>query len=267
MPVLVIDDNAVNRRILAAMLRHWLMKPTLTEGGPEGLAAMRDSKKTGKAFPLVLLDAQMPEMDGFAVAEEIKKDPELAGATIMMLTSAGRRGDRSQCAEMGITAYMVKPIRQSEFLEAIMAALGKSHTAEGQPRVITRHSLLEARRKLHILVAEDNPVNQKLPVRLLEKSGHTITVAANGREALAALEIEVFDLVFMDVQMPEIDGFQATAEIRRREKSTGKHVPIIAMTAHAMKGDRERCISVGMDSYISKPIGADELFRTIESLP
>jgi PAS domain S-box-containing protein len=266
MPVLVVDDNAVNRRILDAMLKHWLMNPVLTDGGQSGLAAMRESKKAGRPFPLVLLDAQMPDMDGFAVAEEIKKDPELAGATIMMLTSAGRRGDGARCREMGIAAYMVKPIRQSELLEAILAALGKPSSREDRPRVITRHSLRETRRKLHILLAEDNPVNQKLAERLLEKRGHTVVVAGNGREALAALAAQFFDLVLMDVQMPEVGGFEATAAIRDGEKNTGKHLPIIAMTAHAMLGDRERCLAAGMDSYISKPIHAAELFEIIESL-
>jgi PAS domain S-box-containing protein len=266
MPVLVVDDNAVNRRILDAMLKHWLMKPTLTEGGQAGLAAMRENKKAGKAFPLVLLDAQMPDMDGFAVAEEIKKDPELAGATIMMLTSAGRRGDGALCREMGIAAYMVKPLRQSELLEAILAALGKPSSGADRPQVITRHSLRETRRKLHILLAEDNPINQKLTVRLIEKRDHTIVVASNGREALAALEEQSFDLVLMDVQMPEMDGFEATAAIRDREKTTGQHLPIIAMTAHAMKGDRERCLAAGMDAYVSKPIQVEGLFATIDGL-
>jgi len=266
MPVLVVDDNAVNRRILDAMLKHWLMTPTLTEGGQAGLAAMREHKKAGKAFPLVLLDAQMPDMDGFALAEEIKKDPELAGATLMMLTSSGRPGDGARCRELGIAAYMVKPIRQSELLEAILAALDKPSRKADRPHVITRHSLRETREKLHILLAEDNLVNQKLAVRLIEKRGHTLVVASNGREALAALESESFDVVLMDVQMPEMNGFEATAAIRDREKETGKHLPIIAMTANAMVGDRERCLAAGMDGYISKPIRIEELFEVIESL-
>ena len=266
MPVLVVDDNAVNRRILDAMLKHWLMTPTLTEGGQAGLAAMREHKKAGKAFPLVLLDAQMPDMDGFALAEEIKKDPELAGATLMMLTSSGRPGDGARCREFGIAAYMVKPIRQSELLEAILAALDKPSRKADRPHVITRHSLRETREKLHILLAEDNLVNQKLAVRLIEKRGHTLVVASNGREALAALESESFDVVLMDVQMPEMNGFEATAAIRDREKETGKHLPIIAMTANAMVGDRERCLAAGMDGYISKPIRIEELFEVIESL-
>ena len=266
MPALIVDDNAVNRRILDAMLKHWLMNPVLADGGQAGLEAMRESKKVGKSFPLVLLDAQMPDMDGFAVAEEIKKDPELAGATIMMLTSAGRRGDGARCREMGIAAYMVKPIRQSELLEAILAALGKPANREDRPRVVTRHSLRETRRKLHILLAEDNPVNQKLAERLLEKRGHTVVVACNGREALTALEKQSFDVVLMDVQMPELGGFEATAAIRVQEKDTGRRLPIIAMTAHAMVGDRERCLAAGMDGYISKPIHAGELIEIIEGL-
>jgi len=168
---------------------------------------MRECKKAGKAFPLVLLDAQTPDMDGFSVAEEIKRDPELAGATLMMLTSAGRQGDGARCREMGIAVYMVKPIRQSELLEAILAALGRPSSRADNPQVITRHSLRETRQKFRILLAEDNLVNQRLTMRLIEKRGHTLVVASNGREVLVLLEEQSFDLVLMDVQMPEMDGF------------------------------------------------------------
>ena len=269
MAVLVVDDNATNRRILQAMLAHWLMQPTLAAGGWEALAYMRAAKDAGKPYPLVLVDAQMPDLDGFALAEQIKRDPTLAGATIMMLTSAGQRGDVARCRELGIAVYLIKPIRQSELLEAILLALGKAGRPEERPSVFTRHSLREARRKLRVLVAEDNVVNQALAVRLLEKQGHTVVVAANGKEALAILDNSAgraFDCVLLDVQMPELDGFEVTAAIRRQEEHTGRHLPIIAMTAHALKGDRERCLAAGMDGYISKPIQPLELFEVIESV-
>jgi CheY-like chemotaxis protein len=267
LPVLVVDDNATNRRILEAMLTHWLMKPALADGGWAGLATMERAKNAGKPFPLILIDAQMPDMDGFTLAQRIKESPELAGATIMMLTSAGQRGDAARCRELGIAAYLIKPIRQSDLLEAILLALGKPARGAEQSFVVTRHTLRETRRKLRVLLAEDNRVNQELVVRLLEKRGHTVVVARNGKEALAALEksaFDGFDLVLMDVQMPEMDGFEATAAIREREKATGTHLLIIAMTAYAMKGDRERCLAAGMDSYLSKPIQAKELFEAIE---
>ncbi len=267
MPVLVVDDNATNRRILEAMLTHWMMQPTLADGGWAGLAAMEQAKGAERPFPLVLIDAQMPDMDGFALAQQIKESPGLAGATIMMLTSAGQRGDVARCRELGIAVYLIKPIRQSELLEAILVALGRPSREGERPTVLTRHSLREARRKLRVLVAEDNVVNQELAVRLLEKQGHTVAVAGNGREALDALEKATsrgFDVVLMDVQMPEMDGLEATAAIRQKEKATGRHLPIIAMTAHALKGDRERCLAAGMDDYLAKPIQAKELLAAVE---
>jgi len=269
MPVLVVDDNATNRRILEAMLTHWVMQPTLAEGGREALGYMDAARNAGKPYPLVLIDAQMPDMDGFALAEQIKRDPTLAGATIMMLTSAGQRGDAARCRELGIAVYLIKPIRQSELLEAILLALGRPSREGERPAVLTRHSLREAGRKLCILVAEDNVVNQALVVRLLEKQGHTVEVARNGKEALAILENSTcreFNCVLMDVQMPEMDGFEATAVIRQKEEASGLHLPIIAMTAHAMKGDGERCLAAGMDAYLSKPIDARHLLATIEAL-
>ena len=264
LPVLVVDDNVTNRRILEAMLKHWQMKPTTADGGVPALALLKQARDAGEPFPLILIDAQMPEMDGFALVDRIKQDPGLAGATIMMLTSAGQRGDAARCRELGITAYLIKPIRQSELLEAIQMALGNVSRSQAQPVLVTRHSLRETRRRLQILVVEDNAVNQALAIRLLEKRGHTVTVADDGREALAALDKQPFDLVLMDVQMPEMDGFEATAAIREKEKATGAHIPIIAMTAHAMKGDEERCLAAGMDAYISKPIQPTQLFQTIE---
>jgi signal transduction histidine kinase/DNA-binding response OmpR family regulator len=264
--VLVVDDNATNRLILEGMLLKWKMRPTVADGALPALNALQQAQGAGEPFPLVLLDAQMPAMDGFALAERIKQNPELAGAVIMMLTSAGQRGDAVRCRELGIAAYLTKPIKESELLEAIRAALGAPPQMEARPVLITRHSLREGRQRLRILLAEDNTVNQVLAVRLLEKRGHRVTVAADGRQAVAALERQPFDLVLMDVQMPEMDGFQATAVIREREKTLGSHVPIIAMTAHAMEGDQKRCLAAGMDAYLSKPIQARDLFDAVEAL-
>ncbi|MBI3670698.1 MAG: PAS domain S-box protein [Acidobacteria bacterium] len=264
--VLVVDDNATNRRILQEMLKNWQMRPTPADGGRAALSALEHAKEAGKPFPLVLLDAQMPEMDGFTLAERIKQNPNLAGATIMMLTSAGQRGDAARCRELGIAAYLTKPIQQSELLEAIRIALGAHSRQEPRPVLITRHTLRESRQRLQILLAEDNAVNQVLAVRLLEKRGHSVTVVENGKKVLATLEQQPFDLLLMDVQMPEMDGFETTAVIRERERATGAHVPIIAMTAYAMEGDQQRCLAAGMDAYVSKPIQAKELLETVEAV-
>src|SRR5438552_561805 len=211
------------------MLSRWGMKPTAVDSGRMALQAMEIAKSTGHPFPLILLDGQMPEMDGFTLAEAIQGDPELVGATIMMLTSAGHLGDAERCRKLGISGYLVKPVRQSELLDAICHLLGGEEKKE-RVALITRHSLKEAKKRARILLAEDNAVNRTLAIRLLEKRGYTVVVAANGREALTALEKEDFDVILMDVQMPEMDGFEATTKIREHEKSTGKHIPIIAMT-------------------------------------
>jgi PAS domain S-box-containing protein len=266
MAVLVVDDNAVNRRILEATLRRWHMQPVLAESGRAGFAAMQARKLAGSPFSLVLLDAHMPDMDGFSMAEAIRSDPALATATLMMLTSAGQQGDGAHCRTLRIAGYLMKPISQAELLQAILTVLAKPSDGPDRLHVVTRHSLREDRKKLRILLAEDNVVNQKVAARLLEKRGHTVVVVGNGRAALAAVEAAGsagFDLILMDVQMPDMDGFEATAVIREREKSTGAHLPIIAMTAHAMKGDEARCLAAGMDGYTSKPVRVDQLFATI----
>jgi len=283
LPVLLVDDNATNRRILYEMLAAWRMRPTLADGGIAALVELKRAVALGQAFPLVLLDAQMPEMDGFALAERIKQDPELSGATIMMLSSADLPDGPVHCRSLGIVAYLTKPIKQSELLDAILLALG---AVAAQPAVATPLRPASAQRPCHILLAEDNAVNQKLVARLLEKHGHSVVIADAGRAALAALEHEVFDLVLMDVQMPEMDGFEATAAIRRREaEAAGGHcaagngartpnfaspstprLPVIALTAHALKGDEERCLAAGMDAYLAKPIDANKLFELIERL-
>ncbi len=264
--VLVVDDNRTNRRILEGMLNRWEMVSVSVEEGQQALDALSGARAAGMPFSLILTDMHMPKMDGFTLVEQIRKRPELATATIMMLTSAGHRGDAARCQELGVAAYLLKPIRQSELREAIARVLG-AQSPNGAIPLITRFSLHDGRdpaASLRVLLAEDNAVNQRLAVRLLEKRGHHVVVAGNGAEALAAMEKQEFDLVFMDVQMPEMDGLEATAEIREKEKTSGKHLPIIALTAHAMKGDREKCIASGMDGYLTKPIRPQELDEVLE---
>jgi CheY-like chemotaxis protein len=223
------------------------------------------AREANEPFTLVLTDADMPEMDGFQFAEKIRRNPQISGTKIMMLTSAGQRGDAARCREMGLEGYLTKPVSQSELLDAVLRVAG-SKRPEAKPVLVTRHSLREEGRSLRILLAEDNTVNQLLASRLLEKEGHNVVTAGNGRAALERLEKGTFDLILMDIQMPEMDGFEATAIIRKDEESTGKHLPIIAMTAHALEGDRERCLAAGMDGYISKPINANDLIDAVENL-
>ena len=259
---LVVDDNATNRRILGEMLCRRGMIPKLVESGLEALHSLRRGEGP---FVVILTDLNMPEMDGFGFVQEIRQSPKLAGeAKVIMLTSAGQRGDAARCRELGVAAYLTKPISESELFEAIVGAVAMSGSQLEPAALITRHTIREGMKKLRVLLAEDNVINQKLAVRLLEKHGHHVTVTSNGREALAALDREEFDAVLMDVQMPEMDGFEATGAIRAREQGTGRHLPIIAMTAHAMQGDRERCLAAGMDDYISKPIKFQELTDALE---
>ena len=268
LPVLVVDDNATNRRILQEMLTNWGMRPTVVEGGREALASLERARASGSPFALVLLDAMMPEMDGFTLAERIRQDPELVGSTLMMLSSANRREDSARCRELGVARYLTKPVRQSTLLDAIMTTLGASARVGDRDELAAADALPgEARRKLRLLLAEDNAVNQRLAVGLLKKHGHQVVVVGNGREALEALDGPPFDAVLMDVQMPEMDGLEATAAIRAREATTGAHTPIIAMTAHALKGDRDRCLAAGMDAYVSKPLRPQELWGVLEGLP
>jgi signal transduction histidine kinase/DNA-binding response OmpR family regulator len=262
---LIVDDNFTNRRVLHGMLTRWGMCPTSVAGGRAALEALEIAKSTGHPFPLILLDGQMPDMDGFALAKAIQKDPGSLATTIMMLTSAGYLGDAARCLELGISAYLVKPIRQTQLLDGICQILNKVSATKSRV-LVTRHTVRENRHRSRILLAEDNAVNQTLALRLLERRGYSVTVVGNGREAVEVFENNHFDVVLMDIQMPEMDGFEATAAIRANERVTRRHVPIIAMTAHALKGDQERCISAGMDAYISKPIRTNELFSTVESV-
>jgi two-component system sensor histidine kinase/response regulator len=267
--VLIVDDNRTNRRILEGMLKRWDMKSTSVEDGEEALVQLSSAQNVGEPYALVLTDMHMPKMDGFSLIEQIRQRPELSTAIIMMLTSAGHRGDGARCQELGVAAYLLKPIRQSELREAIARVLG-APAQKGAIPLITRYSLQDARDPqtiLWVLVAEDNAVNQLLATRLLEKRGHRVVMTANGREALEALAKDRFDLVLMDVQMPEMDGLQATVALREKEKEKGDgfHQPVVALTAHAMKGDQERCLAAGMDGYLTKPIGTQELDAILET--
>ncbi|HET7108973.1 MAG TPA: response regulator [Candidatus Acidoferrum sp.] len=258
---LVVDDNATNRKILEAMLRNWGMKPACTESGKQALAALESARKAGEIFDVIVSDMQMPEMDGFELVERIREAQDGAGATIVMLTSGSGRGEIERCKKLGVAAYLRKPIRQMELREAIASALGPrgAGRASRDEQSLAPKSIATSTESLRVLVAEDNIVNQRLISRFLEKRGHHVTLAGNGREAVDAVAQESFDLVFMDVQMPELDGFEATASIRLRERTTGARLPIVALTAHAMKGDREKCLAGGMDDYLAKPIQPGEL--------
>ncbi|MDH7488301.1 MAG: PAS domain S-box protein [Anaerolineae bacterium] len=266
MPVLAVDDNETNRRILHDMLASWGLRPSLAANGRQALAMMQDAARRGTSFPLVITDVRMPEMDGFMLIEQIRADTGLANTRVIILSSAGMVGDAARCRQLGVCAYLIKPVKQSELLDAILTAMAPKEGEAKAPALITRHTLREMRKRVRVLLVEDNPVNQRLATRLLEKRGHIVTVANNGQEALAALGRDSFDIVLMDVEMPVMDGFAATAAIREREKETGRHIPIVAMTAHAMKGDRERCLEAGMDDYIPKPLQVEQLMEIIERL-
>ncbi len=264
--VLVVDDNAMNRRMLDEMLIRWEMRPTLVDSGAEALRALERAHDAGAPFTLVLLDHQMPDMDGFEVAERIRLRPELAATTIMMLSSIGQRKDAEHCAELGVAAHLVKPVRQSVLLDAILTVLVAPGRRGGPPGPVTRTSPHETSRPLRILLAEDSVVNQRLAVRMLEKHGHSVAVARDGHEAVATFDREEFDVVLMDIQMSGMNGCDATAEIRRKESRTGRRVPIIALTAYARREERKRCLEAGMDAFLSKPFTTTDLLETIDKL-
>jgi CheY-like chemotaxis protein len=262
MPVLVVDDNAANRQILGQFLSRWGMRPTLAASGKEALQLLATAAgKTRPPYPLILTDAQMPEMDGFTLCEEIKHNPAWAGATVMMLSSMNLSGDAQRCREIGIPAYLTKPVSQSDLLKAIERVLCVAEAEAASPATTPAPPLAgDNGLSLRVLLAEDNVVNQKLAIRLLQKDGHAVTLTADGADAVATFAPGKFDLILMDVQMPHMGGLDATAAIRALEKAVGHtHIPIIALTAHALKGDRERCLDAGMDDYVSKPIRRAEL--------
>jgi PAS domain S-box-containing protein len=262
---LVVDDNAVNRRMLCDMLLNWRMKPAAVESGASAIDEMTRAAHANAAYDLVLLDAMMPEMDGFALAEKIHQKPALAGATVMMLSSATPAGSAARCEALGIAGVLTKPVSQSELLDAILIAVS-CDVEDGNASDIDASlaGMKPAGSSLRILLAEDNLVNRAVATGILKKEGHVLVHAANGREAVEAFSAGSFDLILMDVQMPEMDGFEATGRIRELEGATGRHTRIVAMTAHAMAGDRERCLAAGMDDYVSKPLRKEDLLRALE---
>jgi len=266
MRVLVVDDSATNRRILEEILIGWGMRPSVADGGTAALHSLEQAVSMQEPFALALIDFQMPDLDGFGLAAKIYSRPHLHTTLIMMLSSVGNRGDAARLRELRVASYLTKPIRQSVLLEAILAMLAKGAGSGERPPLITRHTINEARCTLRILSAEDNEVNQRLVTTLLRKRGHVVVPVGNGRLALDAVAQGEFDLVLMDVQMPEMSGLEAIAAIRRTELNTGRHLPIIALTANAMKGDREACLAEGADGYLSKPLNVTELIELIESL-
>ena len=280
LPVLVADDNVSTRRILREMLLSWQMRPTVVDGGRAALAELRRRAAQGKAYPLVLLDATMLDVDGFAVAAQIRNQPQLAAGTIMLLSSARQHEDIARCRELGVDAHLIKPVNQSDLLDAILTTLSRRQVAACATRQTDTPATFEPEAPggaaggpplgpLRVLVAEDNAVNRRLVMRILNKHGHAAAAAENGRQVLETLEHEPVDIVLMDIQMPEMDGFEATAEIRRREalqpERERRHLPILALTAHAMKGDEERCLQAGMDGYVAKPIRPTQLLEAMET--
>ncbi len=259
---LIVDDNLTQRKILSAMLGRWGMKPDSVESALRGLSAMEAAASCNNAYRLVLIDGNMPQMDGFQLAECIKRNPKLAGATVLMLSTGLRADDISRCRDLGVSAYVIKPIRRGELLNVVVRVLRDKNSFTAPAQEVTP---VENQRPsgLRVLAAEDNRVNQRLLVRLLQKEGHIVTVVDDGEAAVAMSEEEEFDIILMDVQMPRMDGLEATRCIRSRELETGKHVPILALTAHAMKGDRERCLEAGMDGYVAKPVQKQELLHVM----
>ncbi len=262
--VLVVDDNQTNRRILEQMLGNWRMVAVTAASASSAMTALRQAATGGTRFDVVITDGQMPDVDGFELVRQIRRDRRLKQTPVVMLTSMGRAEDTARCRRMGLEAFLTKPVKQSDLLDALVGIFGiatrrprSSDTPRSRPRVA---------RTLRILVAEDNRVNQKLVTTLLSKRGHTVAAVGDGRAAVAAVEsaAEPFDVVVMDVQMPKMSGFEASEAIRLREEVTGRHLPIVALTAHAMQGDRERCLASGMDGYLTKPIDVDQLVATIE---
>jgi PAS domain S-box-containing protein len=269
MRVLAVDDNETNRKILDGMIAHWGMRSTCVSSGPGALKELIAARDAADPYTLILTDVHMPIMDGFELMRRIRNTDGFEQVPIVILTSAGRRGDAARCEELMVSGYLVKPVRRSDLREAIAQTLGghqplSTTQSDSEPHQIPA---LPHGKSLRILVAEDNPVNQRLATRLLEKRGHQVAVVQNGREALTALEQSQFDLVLMDVQMPVMDGIEAVMAIRSKERNTEIHQTVIALTAHTMKGDEERCLAAGMDGYLSKPIRQQELDAILEGNP
>jgi CheY-like chemotaxis protein len=269
LPVLVVDDNLTNRRILTEMLQRWGVPAVSAAGGLEGLASIRQAFETNHPFGLIITDVHMPGMDGFEFTEKLKRSRYGAGPVVLMLTSGERMGDIDRSHRLGVANYLLKPVRREELKAAIARALGMQMASPDNAR--NKWTIPHTERERlpvspsRILLAEDNLVNQRLVQRILEKEGHDVVVAANGRDVLEALQKRAFDLVLMDVQMPVMDGIETTKTIREAETLTKRHIPIVALTAHAMKGDQDRCIAAGMDGYVSKPIRAADLLKMVST--
>ena len=266
--VLVVDDNLTNRRVLEELLHGWGMRPEMAAGAREALEVMRRRQNIGEPFDIVLTDLRMPEMDGFGLVEELRKSAAETGQ-VLMLTSGEHRGDLARSRALGISAYLTKPVRRAELRSAVAAALAEAkQPGERAPATVAARPrpTREGGRSLHILLAEDNEVNQLVARGILENAGHTMEVANYGTEVAPLLAAQSFDVVLMDIQMPKMDGFQATAAIREMEKHTGEHIPIIAMTAHAMAGYKEKCLKAGMDGYVTKPVRHDLLMQALADI-
>ncbi len=265
--VLVVDDNEINRRILGEMLENWGMKPAVVASGTAALVVMRRAASAGSPFSVVVLDGMMPGMDGLMTAQQIREDAALAGTALIMLSSAMPDGSVARYHELGIASYLMKPVNQLELLDAILLALGNNLTQAQTDERRALPAVAEIRKSgLRILLVEDNVVNRAVATGILEKQGHILVQAVDGREAVAAYSSAAFDMIFMDIQMPEMDGFEATRQIRAKEAVSCTHIPIVAMTAHAMAGDRERCLAGGMDDYVSKPLRKEDLFRVLAGI-
>jgi signal transduction histidine kinase/DNA-binding response OmpR family regulator len=261
--VLVVDDNETNRFILQEITNVWGMTPTVATSVDEAIAALEKARSDGQPIQLVLTDMYMPRRDGFALIEWLRARPEYADVRVMILSSGPTADHRARAKELHVASYLTKPVRQSTLFDAIATALGPAELLPAAPAAAPASELAQVARPLQILLAEDNPVNQMTATTMFEKLGHAVVVANNGRQAIDKLNEQAFDVVFMDVQMPEMDGVTATGEIRKQEQATGKHIPIVAMTAHAMKGDKEKCLEAGMDDYVSKPIRRKDLAEVI----
>jgi signal transduction histidine kinase/CheY-like chemotaxis protein len=264
--VLIVDDNASNRRILSDVVASQGMLPVVAANAAEALEFLRNAAEMRVPFPLALLDCHMPDVDGFTLTEEIRETDALARTAILMLTSAGQRGDAARCRALGVGGYLTKPVSSFQLVNAMALALGRADEGVRSTQLITYHSLPANPAKMHVLVAEDNHINQKVASRILAKMNYSVTVVSNGREALHAFENKPFDLILMDIQMPDMDGLQATAAIREKELTLHTRIPIIALTANAMAGDRDACLAAGMDGYVTKPVCLQDLNKEIQRI-
>jgi len=263
LPVLIVDDNETNRRILVEQLARWGMRPEAVDSGAAALSALVAAHLGSHPFRIVISDMRMPGMDGCALAQRMQRTPALAGIPIVLLSSSGLPGEANRCNEVAVSAYLTKPAQPSELLDAMMNALF-APTVAGEPLAAKSDSAKSETDATKVLLVEDNPVNCRLAIALLEKHDFAVIAAENGKEALDRLDRAAVDLILMDVQMPVMDGFEAIRVIREKERATGAHMPIIALTAHAMKGDRERCLAAGADDYVAKPIRTQELLDAID---